>query len=242
MRPAAPLVIAHRGASGERPENTLPAYALAVEQRADMIEVDLHRTADGAVVITHDEELAGLGGRGEIAECTLADVRRLDAGAGERVPTLDEVLDTFGERIPFNLEIKRGTRADYPGLEAIALEAVTRRGLLERTLFSSFYDPVLARLRSHSPEARLALLLSRHHPQRALERARELGAEALNPEACLVTRDLVGEAHDAGLAVYVFTVDDPAEMARLLELGVDGLFTNHPARMRSLLSARTAAR
>jgi glycerophosphoryl diester phosphodiesterase len=233
-------VIAHRGASGVRPENTLGAYALAVEQRADMIEIDLHRTADGAVVITHDEDLSGLGGRGEIADTSLSDVRRLDAGAGERVPTLDEVLDAFGERIPFNLEIKRGRRADYPGLEAVALDAVTRRGLLERTLFSSFYDPVLARLRALSPEARVAFLVSRHYPERAVERAQAVGAEALNPEACLVTGKLVEEAHGAGLAVYVFTVDDPVEMGRMLDLGVDGLFTNHPDRMRALLAARRA--
>jgi glycerophosphoryl diester phosphodiesterase len=242
MRPAAPLVIAHRGASGQRPENTLGAYALAVEQRADMIEIDLHRTADGAVVITHDEDLSGLGGRGEIAQARLDDVRSLDAGGGERIPTLDEVLDAFGERIPFNLEIKRGRHADYAGLEGVALEAVERRGLLERTLFSSFYDPVLMRLRSLSADARVAFLVSRHHPERCIERARAVGAEALNPEACLVSRELVEEAHGAGLAVYVFTVDDPDEMVRMLDLGVDGLFTNHPDRMRALLAARGAGR
>src|SRR5690606_32558952 len=138
-----PLVIAHRGASGHRPENTLAAFALAVAQRADMIETDLHRTRDGGIVITHDEELAGLGGRGEIADASLAEIRALDAGDGERVPTLDELLDGFGERIPFNLELKRGMRADYDGLEAATLAAVAERGLLARTLFSSFYDPVL---------------------------------------------------------------------------------------------------
>src|SRR5688572_1875529 len=124
-----PLVIAHRGASGERPENTLPAYALAVEQRADMIEIDLHRTRDGAIVIAHDERLAGLPGGREIAACTLAEVRGVDAGGGERVPTLDEVLDGFAARIPFNLEIKRGVAAEYDGIEAATLSALAARGL-----------------------------------------------------------------------------------------------------------------
>ncbi len=232
-----PLVIAHRGASGERPENTLPAYELAGAQRADMIEVDLHRTRDGAIVVTHDEELAGLGGVGEIAHATLAEVRALDAGEGARVPTLDELLDGFGARIPLNLELKRGTGIYYEGLEAATLDAVRSRELLPRMLFSSFYDPVLARLRALSPDARLALLLSRKFPVRMVERARALGAEAVNPEDSLVTRELVREAHAAGLAVYVFTVDDPAEMRRLLDLGVDGLFTNVPARMRALVDA-----
>ena len=229
------LVIAHRGASGHRPENTLPAYELAVEQGADMIEIDHHRTRDGAIVVTHDEELAGIGGRGEIAQATLAEVRALDAGAGEPVPTLDEVLDGFATRIPFNLELKRGKQADYPGLEQASLEAVNQRGLLPRMLFSSFYDPVLARLRALSPEARVALLISRKFPQRAVERAKALGAEALNPEDSLVTAELVREAHAAGLAVYVFTVDEEAELRRFLDLGVDGIFTNHPDRLRAIV-------
>jgi glycerophosphoryl diester phosphodiesterase len=230
-----PLVIAHRGASAYRPENTIPAFSLAVEQRADMIETDLHRTRDGAVVITHDEELAGLGGKGEIADATLAEIRALDAGGGQRVPTLDELLDGFGTRIPFNLELKKGTRAEYEGLEAIALDAVRSRGIAERTLFSSFYDPVLARLRALDESARIGLLISRQFPVRIVERARALGAEAIHPEAALVDAALVRAAQAAELAVYVFTVDEEAEMRRLLALGVDGLFTNHPDRMRRLV-------
>jgi glycerophosphoryl diester phosphodiesterase len=95
----APLVIAHRGASGERPENTLSAYELAVEQRADMIEIDLHRTRDGAIVIYHDEDLAGSVATAS-ADASLAEVRELDAGEGERVPTLDEVLDGLASASP----------------------------------------------------------------------------------------------------------------------------------------------
>jgi glycerophosphoryl diester phosphodiesterase len=232
-----PLVIAHRGASAYRPENTIPAFELAVAQGADMIEIDLHATRDGAIVVTHDEELSGLGGVGEIADASLDEIRVLDAGAGERVPTLAEVLDAFGERIAFNLEIKRGQRSEYAGLEEATLDEVRRRGLLDRTLFSSFYDPVLGRLRALCPEARLALLISRRFPHAALERARSLGAEALNPQATLVDAGLLEAAHGAGLAVYVFTVDEPDAMRRLLALGVDGIFTNRPDRMRRLVPA-----
>jgi len=235
VRPPRPLVIAHRGASGQRPENTLPAYELAVAQGADMIEIDLHRTRDAAVVITHDENLVGLGGRGEIADASLAEVRALDAGGGERVPLLAEVLDRFGPRIAFNLELKRGTRAEYPQVEAEALAAVESRRILARTLFSSFYDPVLARLRELSAAARIALLLSPRDAERPFERARRLGAEAINPWRGMVSRELVEAAHAEGLAVYVFTVDELDEMKRLLSLGVDGLFTNFPERMRALV-------
>jgi glycerophosphoryl diester phosphodiesterase len=234
-RPERPLVIAHRGASGHRPENTLPAFELAVEHRADMIETDLHATKDGVIVLSHDAELAHLGADGEVADRTLAELLTLDAGAGERVPRLDETLDSFGPRIPWNLEFKKPVHGYYEAIEAGALAAVASRGLLGVTLFSSFYDPVLARLRGHSAEARLALLISRRFPEGAVRRARDLGAEAINPEAAITTPELVEAAHAEGLAVYVFTVDAEAEMRRFLGMGVDGLFTNLPDRMRALL-------
>jgi len=241
-RPAVPLVIAHRGASGTLPENTLPAFELALRQRADMIETDLHRTRDGETVVAHDEDLARLGGSGEIAEATLAEVRALDAGDGARVPILDEVLDAFGARIPFNLELKRGRRAEYADLEPAVLAAVESRGLLDRTLFSSFYDAVLARLRALSPAARIALLLSPRMPERPLERARAVAAEAINPSALLATPELVEAVHAEGLAVFVFTVDAEDDMRRFLDLGVDGLFTNFPARLRGLVDSPRGAR
>ncbi|HYB13241.1 MAG TPA: glycerophosphodiester phosphodiesterase family protein [Myxococcota bacterium] len=229
------LVIAHRGASAYRPENTFSSYELAVEQAADMIEIDLHLSRDGAVVVAHDELLVGLGGRGEIAEATLAELRALDAGGGQRIPTLEEVLDRFGSRIPFNLELKRAVNADYSGLEGKALDAVVRRGLLERTLFSSFYDAVLRRLRALCREARIALLVSRKLPKGALDRAALVQAEAVNPEHSVASPEFVGQAHDAGLDVHVFTVDAESELKRFLALGVDGIFTNAPDRLRRLV-------
>ncbi len=130
--------------------------------------------------------------------------------------------------------------APYEGLEAQALEAVEKRGLLERTLFSSFHDGVLARLRELSPRSRIAFLVSPRDASRPLERARAVGAEALNPWLGLARADRVESAHAVGLAVNVFTVDEIDDMRRLLELGVDGLFTNHPARLRQLIGPRGA--
>jgi glycerophosphoryl diester phosphodiesterase len=235
VRPERPLVIAHRGASGQRPENTLPAYELAVRQRADMIEIDLHRTRDGEIVITHDELLEGLGGRGEIADASLTEVRSLDAGGGERVPTLDEVLDGFGARIPFNLELKQSTRGPYAGLVSETLKRVESRGLLGATLFSSFYDPVLAELRERSPGARIGVLVSSRAPEAWRERARRFGAEAVHFSAVLATAETVAAAHAEGWSVHVYTVDEPDAMRRLLAIGVDGLFTNFPDRLRRLV-------
>jgi glycerophosphoryl diester phosphodiesterase len=236
-----PVVIAHRGASAYEPENTLAAYALAVEQGADMIEIDLHRTRDGAIVITHDADLRRLGVDGVIADLTLDEVRSVEAGrastGSEKVPTLEEVLDGFGRRIGFNLELKWSPAGDYAGLEAATLAALETRGLGDSILFSSFRDSILARLRAACPAARLATLVDPRHADRMLERAEAVGSEALNPHFLLVTGELVRDAHAAGLAVYPYTVDDAEQMKRLLDLGVDGLFTNRPDRMRALVGA-----
>jgi len=231
-----PLVIAHRGSSGERPENTLPAYALAVEQRADMIEIDLHRTRDGAIVIAHDERLPGLPGGREIGECSLADVQAVATGEC-RVPSLDEVLDSFGAQIPFNLEIKIGGSGAYSRIETETLAALAARGLGASILFSSFDDGVLARLRSADPRARIGVLVSARAAEGWLERCAAVGAEAVHFSKGLASAPAVEAAHREGLAVYVYTVDDPAEMRSLLDRGCDGLFTNFPARMRALVDA-----
>ncbi len=236
-RPPQPLVIAHRGASGYRPENTLSAFQLAVDQGVDMIEIDLHLSRDDAIVVRHDENLASLGLKREIRAVELAQIQSLDAGDGEKIPTLDEVLDRFGSEIAFNLEIKTASDGAYLGLEEAVLEAVDGRGLLESILFSAFCDGVLGRLRALSSRARLAVLVSARRPAGALERARAVGAEALNPWFGLASADWIDAAHAEGFAVYPYTVDAPTDIRRCLEAGVDGLFTNYPDRLRELVGA-----
>ena len=237
-----PQVIAHRGASAYRPENTLAAYALAVEQRADMIEVDLHRSRDGVVVIAHDAGLANFGAEGVIGERSLAELKTLDGGRGGEssatIPTLDEVLDSFGGQMPFNLELKWGPDGPYPGLEAAAVAAVEERGLLDQTLFSCFQDSILAELRRISPRVRLAVLVDPRQPDQGqmVERAREVGAEAVNPHHILAQPQRIRDAHAAGLEVHAYTVDDPDRMRVLIDDGIDGLFTNRPDVMRTLLA------
>ncbi|MCH2172405.1 glycerophosphodiester phosphodiesterase [Myxococcota bacterium] len=234
-RPSRPLVIAHRGASGHRPENTRSAYELAVEQAADMIEIDLHLCLDQHIMVTHDRDLTGLGGDGDVSDQAFAEIRSLDAGDGQVVPTLEEVLEDFGPRIAFNLELKDGSQGRYPGLERATLDLVTAHGLMTTTLFSSFNDEILQALVEADPHTRLALLIGPLRARDAVARALEVGAEALNPWRGLVTPALVEEVHAAGLAMYVFTVDEPPEMQRLLNLGVDGIFTNYPDRLRKLV-------
>ncbi len=175
----------------------MPAYALAIDQRADMIEIDLHRTRDGAIVIAHDERLPGLPGALEIGECSLADIRAVASG-DHRVPTLSEVLDEFGARIPFNLEIKIGGAGPYPAIEAETLAALAARGLGATILFSSFDDRVLRTLRESAATARIGVLVSGRSPERWLERCAAVGAEAVHFWKGLATESAVETAHRAG--------------------------------------------
>jgi glycerophosphoryl diester phosphodiesterase len=222
------LTIAHRGASADAPENTHEAFALAVEHGADMIETDLHLTRDGVIVLHHDFSV----GRRRIGRLTLAELRERQPA----LPTLEATLDAFGRRVDFNLELKSEPRRRYPGLELRVLDAVRRRRLMRRTLFSCFDGTVLSRLRAAAPEARIGLLVS--NPVGIAKRARRLGAEAIHLPRRAATRRRIAALRDAGWRVYVFTVDDRGDLAQLLAWGVDGIFTNVPARLRSLLRGR----
>lgn len=223
-----PLVIAHRGASGDAPENTLEAFRLAVEQHSDMIETDLHLTRDRQVVLRHDPEI----GCARIDCLSLAEVRE----RAPEVPTLETALDAVGERVEFNLEIKRGPEGAYRGLAEVALRAVRERSRLDRTLWSSFFEEPLEEIRMLEPRARLGLLVAL--PELVVtvaRRGRVLGAEAIHPERRLVTRELVRELHAAGYRVHVYTVDERSDQERMIAWQVDGIFTNVPARLRALL-------
>lgn len=221
--------IAHRGASVDELENTLEAFALAIEQGADMIETDLHLLRDGVIALYHDDEIGGA----PVGSLTLAELRqRLP-----RAPTLKETLDRFGERIAWNLEIKSPPTGDYAGLERLVLDDVRRRGLLARTLFSSFSDTVLARLRELESRARLGTLVWIRQPGDILGRASRVRSEAVHLHLLLATEERVREAHDAGFRVNVYTVDDPEAQRRLASYGVDGIFTNLPAKLPGNLRA-----
>lgn len=239
------LVIAHRGASGDRPENTLPAFEEAIAQGADMIETDLHLSRDGVVVIHHDAELGRLGQAGEIRSRTAAELASLDAAPGDpetlRIPTLLDVLEGFAERVEWNLELKVGLEAPYAGLEALALSEVEARGLIPRVIFSCFDDGVLARLRAGSAEARIGVLVSPRAAHDIFGRAERVRAEAIHPHVLLVDEALVSGAHARGLAVYPYTANEVAGMQRLLDLGVDGVITNYPRVLGDLLTERENA-
>jgi glycerophosphoryl diester phosphodiesterase len=224
-------VIAHRGASRDAPENTIEAFCLAVTQDADMIETDLHLTRDGRIVLFHDAQIAGT----DVSALTLAEVHERAPG----IPTLEAALDAVGDRIPFNLEIKHRPGEEYAGIAAAALGVVGERGALARTLWSSFEAGALEALRREAPAARLGVLVGwEGRLGQGIERARQLGAEALHPHRSLVGPEVIGELQRGGARVNVYTVDDEADLVRLMDWGVDGIFTNVPATMRRLREER----
>jgi glycerophosphoryl diester phosphodiesterase len=236
------LVIAHRGASADQPENTLAAFDLAVRQGADWIETDLHLTRDGVVALLHDADLARIGGCGVVGETDWADLQRLDLGKGERVPSLDTALDRIGGGAAWNLELKVGPHGRYHGLEAEVLRAAESRGLAARVVLSSFRYEVLTTLRRYQSRARLGVLVGARWGAAgvaiALRRARRLGAVSIHPALGLVTPRRIRCADRRGLAVYPYTADCVEEWRRLEAAGAHGIFTNRPGALRAFLEAR----
>jgi glycerophosphoryl diester phosphodiesterase len=245
-RPAGrPLVLGHRGASAEAPENTLAAFRLAMDQGADGVELDVHRCATGEVVVIHDEDARRTAGAElRVAEAPLVALRALDAGAwkgarfrGERVPLLTEVLEAL-PRALVNVELK-GTGADRRVAAATA-EVLRRAGAEERVIVSSFDLRLLAAFRAAAPRVARGFLFDAGglwRPRAALARWWVRPA-AVHPEARLCTAARAARWRSAGLLVNAWTVDDEAEAARLAGLGVAAIVTNEPGRVLAGLARR----
>ena len=240
----APLVIAHRGASAFAPENTLSAFTLAVKQGADAIELDAKLTADGRVVVYHDLTLdRTTSGKGKLAEKSLAELKRLDAGSfmgqefrGERIPTLDEVFETVGDTLLINVELTNyGSVLDR--LVPTVVEMIQRYKLEESVLLSSFSPLALLQVRHSAPNFRTGLLLQPGSPGflRALL-AIFVPHQDLHPHESMVDEDLILAQHAAGRRVNAWTVDDRQRIEELIRLGVDGIITNDPAAARDVVT------
>jgi glycerophosphoryl diester phosphodiesterase len=256
-----PTVIGHRGCAGETPENTLPSFARALEQGAAILESDVHVTRDGVPVLLHDELLERTtDGSGRVAGLTLAELRRLDAGhrfspdggathpfrgRGIQVPTLEEALAAFPDA-RFNLELKEGAA---PGLVERSLEVVEKAGRASRTLLTAGDDALMARLRAEVARRGVPVALGASVADVVAFLASALAYRAPPPGAMalqvpptfagrpLVTREFVEHAHAHGIVVHVWTIDEPDEMRALLALGVDGIVTDFPARLCSLIGS-----
>jgi glycerophosphoryl diester phosphodiesterase len=224
------LRIGHRGAAGYEPENTLRSFQRAVQLGADMVELDVHLCASGELVVIHDDTVdRTTDGSGSVGGMTLGELRALDAGKGEKIPTLDEVFTALQGRAAVDVELK-GLGTAEPVYELVDGLVRRRRWALSDVLVTSFDWGMLEELRSLSDRIRLGPLVYKE-PFRALRFAPEIRAHSVNPFHEYVDAGYVREAHRLGLAVYPWTVNEAADIERVKGLGADGVISDYPDRV-----------
>ncbi len=221
------LCIGHRGALGHEPENTLRSIRRALELGADGVEIDVW-LVDGELIVIHDAKLQRTtDGRGYVSRKSFAELRALDAGGGEQIPTLREVFETVYQRAFINIELK-GRRTAKP-VQALIGEFIDQHGwAADRFLVSSFHRRELKQL--SDPRIRVGMLCARPTPLYHVS-ARRLGAWSVHPAVRHVTQRFVDDARQRGFKIFVYTVNTPAEIERMAAFGVDGVFTDFPERV-----------
>jgi len=224
-----PSVIAHRGASGYEYENSRAAFRRAVMLDADGVELDIHSTRDGGIIVHHDPEIPGFG---PIAELSLAEARRLHIPNGESLPLLAEILDLVGDRDVW-VEVK-SLAAAY---DCVLLAILDRGPAPQRYAIHSFDHRIVHRLGEARPNLRRGILVSSclHEPVAVM---RAVGATTLWQEWQQVDQELVTQVHEAGCAVVAWTVNEIGDLDRMVRLGVDGLCGNYPDRIRVAIAPR----
>jgi glycerophosphoryl diester phosphodiesterase len=251
-----PRIFAHRGSSGSAPENTLPSFELAVEQGTDILEMDVHATSDGHIVVMHDPTLDRItDGEGPITGITLAELKKLDAGyrfsldrgktfpwraKGITVPTLREVAERFPD-VPFNIEIKEAATPN----EQTAFDVLRNLGHAEITLLAAEKDFMIERIRA--VDAGLPTNLCGSEVLDFLQRMYQDNWDGYVPsgnalqipehyaDIPVLTSELLEAAHRFEIEVHIWTVNEAADMQRLLEMGVDGIMTDYPERLVSVM-------
>lgn len=229
------IKVAHRGASGSYPENTRVAFEKAIEARVDMIEADCQLTQDGHVVVFHDERLNRTAkARGTVKGKTLAQLKKLDVGSwrkkvfkGERMLTVEELLDVIDGKADLCLDIKH-FRSSPMGIELKLLFILSHYDYLERTILSSFDYRTLGRVRELAPDSRIGVIYGAGIKGEPLENADALGAQSLHVQKEFATGEFLERARRAGRDIYVWTVNEVAEMEKWAERGVRGIISDYP--------------
>lgn len=247
------LTIAHRGASGYAPENTLAAYRLSLLMNADYLELDLQLTKDGEIVVMHDRTVnRTTNGKGEIRRMTLTEIKALDAGswfnekhpmyareeyADEKVPTLREVFETFGNRANYLLETK--TPADNPGLEEKMWSLVKQYGMDGHVAIQSFSKKSLRKIRKWDPNILLYQLIWYRHPStitwNKLNGIKKY-ANGIGVNYNKINEDYVRKVKESGLSIIPYTLNYQIHMDRAVRWGVDGIHTDYPDRLQEVLA------
>ncbi|MCK5309480.1 MAG: glycerophosphodiester phosphodiesterase [Thermoplasmata archaeon] len=223
-------VIGHRGAMAYKLENSISSFEEGLKMGAQMLEFDVHLSKDGEVIVMHDERVGRTSnGRGHVGQLTLKELKALKLKNGENIPTLHEVLERFRGRCQFNVEIK-GKGVNIP-----AYEVVKKLGMIDDVLFSSFSGPILLKIKAKDKNVRLACL-SNESKINVIKIAKSLKAEAIHPKNNITTKKLIQNAKAEGLEVNVWTVNRVSRMKKLIEWGVDGIFTNKPDMLTKVLN------
>jgi len=215
------LIIAHRGASNVAPENTLKSFKKAIELGADYVEFDVHFSKDEEIIIMHDENTLRTTGReGLIKEMTLKELKRLDAGESEKIPTLDELIDVAKGKIRLQLEIKAS------GMAEKIVETLENSGLIESTLISSFNHSELLNIKQIEPRLKLAPLIIGVRQNKTIEEAVLNKYYAIHPFYKLINKKFIDLAHKNNIKINAYTVDSKNAIVKLINMGIDGIITN----------------
>ncbi len=229
-------MIAHRGDSGSYPENTISAFKAAAEAGADMIEFDIQPSLDGQLVVFHDEELSRTtNGAGKLSRMTLSDLKRLDAGgwfsgrfAGERIPTLEEALESIPRTVALNIELK--SFRETPPYEERFVEVFEKYRLHHRAYAASSDLKRLRRVAELDAGIRTILLQDALEEDDCLSHALRLGASAVQIQRRSLREDFIRRLHRERLLVFLFYADTKQEFELAVRCGVDGVLTNFPRR------------
>jgi len=219
------LRIGHRGAAGYAPENTLASIEKAISLGLDLVELDVHQTRDGHLVILHDERVdRTTNGTGLASEMPLMALRKLNAGAGQRIPTLEEVLQTANGRIGLVLELKGG------GLAEQTYESVQRSAFARPVIYASFLHNQMRSIKEADPRA-LTMALFGRLGRAPVAVAKNVQATHVGFNYKVVTKSLIETCREQGLTVFVYTVNEQRAIQKLKSLGVDGIISDFPDRL-----------
>lgn len=248
------LIVAHRGGAALMPENTLSAFENAVKLGVDMVETDVHLSKDGEIIIMHDPNVATTtNGAGQISEITLTELKKLNAAAKnakggvtqQEIPTLAQVLDTIKGKSGIQIEIKlKAGGARYPGIEKKVIDQVNALGMTDKVIIISFDFPTLKEVKAIDPHIQTGAIVDARWfstrttlspDQVVAEIIDTSGADYFMPTSTTVTETLVRAVHARGLKIGTWTVNTAGEMSRLAGWGVDGITTNSPDVLKSVL-------
>lgn len=233
-------VLGHRGAKAHAPENTIISFEKGIELGATMLELDIHLSKDGEMVVIHDGTVdRTTDGTGYVHEKTLAELQALDASSWfdeslpvQRIPTLQEVIEATKGRIYLNIEIKLGGdkesgRVAYTEIPAKLRDCLIENDMVDQVVVSSFHQPYITELKKILPEIRVALL-HKKPVENLIEKALDEGWEAVHTHTSLIDEDFVKAAHDEDIRVRAWNPNDAETMQKMIELGVDGIGTDYP--------------